>query len=338
MSTLAEDLKTCRKRLNISLEDISKNTRVPVSLFASMEDGSFFSNPAFTRTYIRSFTRMYGKAIKLDEADIVRALDEDEAEMYSGFLHKKYVLGEIEKPIVVPPIPVQRESEAKHEPAAPAQTAPLAATTKSEPQRTPIESDRSVDWADMNARINRPRPDSNSTLYVVIALVLVLVAAATIYFLYNPFETSSSADIEPQQQLESSPQVSEPSDAVVTPPTEEPAPLQNLPDTLKVIVYALYDKLDPVRITSDLKDRMNPYWIEQGAGREFDFKDTIVVRADASRFALIYNGHLINSVSEFRFDEDSLNHRLTRSVLMQRPESQRPGTLPDNVRPPILDF
>ncbi len=87
-----------------------------------------------------------------------------------------------------------------------------------------------------------------------------------------------------------------------------------------------------------MKERVNPYWIEQGAGREFEFRDTIVVRADASRFALIFNGHLINALGEFRFDDDSLNHRLTRSVLLQRPESQRPGTLPDNVRPPILDF
>ncbi len=338
MSTLAEDLKTCRKRLNISLEDISKNTRVPVSLFASMEDGTFFSDPGFTRTYIRSFTRMYGKAIKIDEVDIVRALDEDEAEMYSGFLHRKYVLGEVEKPIVVPPIPVQRESVTKPDTASPAQTATLAATIRPEPPRTPIESDRTVDWADMNAKINRPRPNSNSTLYLVIALLLVLVAAATIYLWYNPLGANSNANNEPQSQIETTPPVVEPSDQVALEPPPELTQLQNLPDTLTLIVYALYDKLDPVRIVSDLKNGVNPYWIEKGAGREFEFRDTIVVRADASRFALIYNGHLINSMGEFRFDEDSLNYRLTRGVLLQRPETQSRGSLPDNVRPPILDF
>ena len=337
MSTLSEDLQTCRRRLNISLEDISKNTRVPVSLFASIEDGTFFTDPGFTRTYIRSFARMYGKAIKIDEADIVRALDEDEAEMYSGFMHKKYILGEIEKPIVVPPMPVQRENYEKTKPVVAESVATPIPESKPEPQRTPIESDRTVDWADMNSRRNNPRRSSNSTLYLVIALILILAAAAVAYFIYNPLD-STSAQNEPQAQVEAAPQVIDPTEDTSTIQVQEPVQTFRLPDTLKVIVYALNNKLDPVRITSDLKDRVNPYWIEQGAGREFDFKDTLIVRADASRFALIYNGHLINSFNDFRFDDDSLNFRLTRSLLLQRPESQRRGTLPDNVRPPILDF
>jgi hypothetical protein len=338
MSTLAEDLKSCRKRLNISLEDISKNTRVPVSLFASIEDGTFFSNQGFTRTYIRSFARMYGKAIKLDETDIVRALDEDEAEMYSGFLHKKYVLGEVEKPIVVPPIPARQETSNKPEAPAAQLPDPVSQTAKPEPQRTPIESDRSVDWADMNAKINGPRRNSNSTMYLVVILILVLVAAATVYFVYNPFETGPGDQNVQQAPVEAEPQVVAPQDSVASTPVISPATTVSLPDTLKLIVYAINDKLDPVRITSDLKDRVNPYWIEQGAGREFEFRDTLILRGDASRFALIYNGHLINAFSDFRFDDDSLNYRITRSLLLQRPESQRPGALPDNVRPPILDF
>lgn len=339
MSTLAEDLKNCRKRLNISLEEISKNTRVPVSLFASIEDGSFFSNPGFTRTYIRSFARMYGKAIKLDETDIVKALDEHEAEMYSGFLYKKYVLGEVEKPIVPPPIPVQREQQPAAAPAPePKRHVIEVPTPKPEPQRTPIENDRSVDWADMNARINRPHDNSQATTYMLITLAVILAAAAFIYFVYNPFAGNQAASDLPPTTTEPTPQVVTPQENVTPVQPDPPAPILTLPDTLKVIVYALNDKLDPVRITSDLKDRVNPYWIERGAAREFDFRDTLIVRADPTRFALIYNGHLIATFGDFRFDDDSLNFRLTRSLLMQRAESQRPGTLPDNVRPPVLDF
>jgi len=337
MSTLAEDFKTCRKRLNISLEDISKSTRVPVSLFASIEDGTFFSNPSFTRTYIRSFSRMYGKAIKLDEADVVRALDEDEAEMYSGFLHKKYVLGEVEKPIVVPPIPVQRDQQAtvRVEPAS--QRVVDQLPPKPEPQRTPIESDRTVDWADMNAKINRPKQNSNTTIYLVMALMVVLLAAAAIYFWYNPFDSSSESVVSQPLQNEAT-QVVNPAESVPQDAVVDPIQSLILPDTLKLVVYAINEKLDPVRITSDLKERVNPYWIERGAGREFEFRDTLIVRADPNRFALIYNGHLISTFRDFRFDDDTLNFRLTRNLLKQRPESQRPGTLPDNVRPPILDF
>jgi len=338
MSTLAEDFKSCRKRLNISLEDISKSTRVPVSLFATIEDGTFFSNPSFTRTYIRSFSRMYGKAIKLDEADVVRALDEDEAEMYTGFLHKKYVLGEVEKPIVVPPIPVQRELQATQRVEPTKQRDVEQVPSKPEPQRTPIESDRTVDWADMNAKINRPKQNSNTTIYLVLALVVILIAASAIYFWLNPFDSGTGADLTQPPPNDATTQVVDPAESI--PQNTLPDPVQTLvlPDTLKVIVYAINDKLDPVRITSDLKDRVNPYWIERGAGRQFDFKDTLIVRADQNRFALIYNGHLINTFRDFRFDDDSLNFRLTRNLLMQRPESQRPGSLPDNVRPPILDF
>jgi hypothetical protein len=338
MSTLAEDFKSCRKRLNISLEDISKSTRVPVSLFASIEDGTFFSNPSFTRTYIRSFVRMYGKAIKLDESDIVRVLDEDEAEMYAGFLYKKYVLGEVETPVVVPQIPDVRESQATPKTEHKIERVAEPAPSKPEPQRTPIESDRTVDWADMNAKINRPRQRSSNTTYLLLALLLVVVLAAVVYIWYNQADSVSMDDNLQSSQNEVAPEVVAPVDSVSQEAAVQPVRSPVLPDTLYLIVYALYDKLDPVRITSDLKDKVNPYWLERGAGRSFEFRDTIVVRADPNRFALIYNGHLISSFREFRFDEDSLNFRLTRGMLVQRPESQSPGTLPDNVRPPILDF
>jgi hypothetical protein len=338
MSTLAEDFKSCRKRLNISLEDISKSTRVPVSLFASIEDGTFFTNPSFTRTYIRSFVRMYGKAIKLDESDIVRVLDEDEAEMYSGFLYKKYVLGEVETPIIVPTIPDVREPKLtpKTEPTFDRVAEPTPA--KPEPQRTPIESDRTVDWADMNAKIYRPKQHSSNTTYLLLALLVIVISALAIYFGYNPSDSTSNADNFVGSQNDVTPELLAPVDTLSQDRMSLPAQMLALPDTLKIIVYALNDKLDPVRISSDLKDRVNPYWLERGAGRSFEFRDTIMVRADPKRFALIYNGHLISNFREFRFDEDSLNIRLTRSMLMQRSESQRPGSLPDNVRPPILDF
>ncbi len=338
MSTLAEDFKSCRKRLNISLEDISKSTRVPVSLFATIEDGTFFCNPGFTRTYIRSFSRMYGKAIKLDEADIVRALDEDEAEMYTGFLHKKYVLGEVEKPIVVPPIPVQRDHEETTRVEPTSQRDMDQAPIKPDPPRTPIESDRTVDWANMNAKIFRPKQNSNTTIYLILLMLVILLAAAALNFWYDPLDSSTESVISQPSQNGATTLPVDPTDDLSQNAMAIPVQRLILPDTLKVIVYAINDKLDPVRITSDLKDRVNPYWIERGSGREFEFRDTLIVRGNSNHFALIYNGHLINSYRDFRFDDDSLNFRLTRNLLLLRPESQRPGTLPDNVRPPILDF
>lgn len=338
MSTLAEDFKSCRKRLNISLEDISKSTRVPVSLFVAIEDGTFFSNPSFTKTYIRSFVRMYGKAIKIDESDTLMALDEHEADMYTGFLHRKYVLSEVEKPIVAPPLPdtmnIQATSTIEH----PIVQIKEEISSKPEPICIPIETDLTIDWTDITVKIKRSRYNSSTMIYLVLALLMILVVVSAIYIWYDPLDSSSSQGGIQVPQSGINPEVVEPADSMVENTSVDPTQPLNLPDTLKVVVYAIYDKLDPIRVTSDLKDRINPYWIERGSGREFEFKDTLIIRADPFRFALIYNGHLINSFNDFRFDDDSLNFRITRNLLLQRPEYQRIGSLPENVRPPILDF
>jgi len=346
MSNLSADLIACRQRLKISLEDISKSTRVPVSLFASIENGTFFNDPAFTRTYIRSFTRMYARAIKIDEVDIVRALDEEEADMYNGFLVEKYIGGTtrpkasietvvpsgsivdqtISKPADVPPVVEVKAVE----PVKPSTTATTAQPTSNQPLRTPIATDRSVDWADMNAKINQPRRNSSTPLYMIGALVLIVAAATVIYFMFFPLDFGNGeAQLLNQQQ---EPAVVDTVQATTPPP---PAPIA-LADTLNVTIYALRDKLDPIRITSDLQDRPNPYWLELGTARRFIFRDTIVFRADPSKFVLIYNGHLVSDFAPYRFDEDSFNFRFTRSLLLEKVEWSTQGNLPDSVRTPAV--
>jgi hypothetical protein len=345
MSNLSEDLIACRQRLKISLEDISKSTRVPVSLFASIENGTFFSDPAFTRTYIRSFTRMYARAIKIEEVDIVRALDEEEAEMYDGFLVEKYIGGSSKtktstpavnspKEIVDQPaqitVPVVTSVEPiPPTPVTPAKQVNAGQTSENQPLRTPIATDRSVDWADMNAKINQPRRNSSTPLYLIGALVLIIAAATVIYFMFFPIDIGNGeAELINQQQ---DPVVADTIPALPPPPVSVA-----LPDTLNVTIYALRDKLDPIRINSDLQERPNPYWLELGTARRFIFRDTIIFRADPRKFVLIYNGHLISNLAPYRFDEDSINFRFTRNLLLEKTEWATQGNLPDSVRTPAV--
>lgn len=330
MHQLSEDLIACRRRLKISLEDISKSTRVPVSLFASIEDGSFFSNPAFTRTYIRSFTRMYARAIKIEEADIVRALDLDESGAYDGFLLRKYVQGVAEPSPKV--APAQEAAPAPPAAAEYKRPAPPETPEPPAPPRTPILTDRNVDWANTNARINQPKRSNSTAAYLIGAAVLLVAAAAILYFFFNPISLSENEGLSPASETTDTAPRSD-TNAVVAPP---PAPraLPSLPDTLIVTVYAYYDKLDPVRVTSDLKDRVNPYWIERGTARQFTFRDSIELRAPFNRYILMYNGHVVGGRESLRFGEDPLNILVTRAFIGSQAAWATPGSLPDSIPNP----
>ena len=87
------------------------------------------------------------------------------------------------------------------------------------------------------------------------------------------------------------------------------------PDTLTLTVYAAFDKLEPIRITSDFTWRTNPFWMEQGQAFNFNFKDTILVRGQYSRLLLLFNGHIISNFSSNNYNETFDSILLTREIL-----------------------
>lgn len=308
MSNLSKDLKACREQQKISLEDISKGTRVPAGTFASIENGTFFNNPAYTRTYIRSFTRMYARAVKIKEDDIIRALDELENGVYEDYLHRRYILGETDIPKIILPEP---------EP--------------TEPQRTPIETDRSINWSNISTRFLKPTVENSKAIYLV-ALLIVLVLASIFFFGSPDPDESDNANMIDESLL-AIPESSLNDNASDT----SFYAVGNLADTLYVTVYAVYDKLDPVRITSDLEEKVNPYWLEKGSARNFGFRDTLFIRAESRRWVMIYNGHLITDLATYQVNSDPNYIRITRSLISSKREWAAPGMLPDGMRPPKLD-
>ncbi|MDA0737265.1 MAG: helix-turn-helix domain-containing protein [Bacteroidetes bacterium] len=114
--------------------------------------------------------------------------------------------------------------------------------------------------------------------------------------------------------------------------------LQNLaqfPDTLQIVIYAAYDKLDPVRVGSDLRESVFPLWMEQGEAYYFDFNEEITIRGQFSRMLILFNNTVIEAPLE-RFSGVQENTvRLTRERLAAAEFEAKPDLiLPDGVSEP----
>ena len=107
-------------------------------------------------------------------------------------------------------------------------------------------------------------------------------------------------------------------------------------DTLSIVVYAAFDKLEPVRITSDLRNSTYPYWIEQGQAYRFGFRDEILIRGQFSRMLLIYNNTVIEDALERFYDGVENTIRITRSDLSSDEFSSNTELiLPEGVQAPL---
>lgn len=114
--------------------------------------------------------------------------------------------------------------------------------------------------------------------------------------------------------------------------------LQNLaqfPDTLQIVIYAAYEKLEPVRVGSDLKESVFPLWMEQGEAYYFDFNEEITIRGQFSRMLVLFNNTVIEAPEE-RFPGVQANTvRLTRERLSAAEFEAKPNLiLPDGVSEP----
>ena len=88
--------------------------------------------------------------------------------------------------------------------------------------------------------------------------------------------------------------------ATPTPATTTPSPNavpdlpSVLPDTLLLIVRAVTDKVDPIRVKTDL-DIRRPYWIDQGRSMTFPFIETIRIERHIDRISFEVLGRPISA-------------------------------------------
>ena len=111
--------------------------------------------------------------------------------------------------------------------------------------------------------------------------------------------------------------------------------LAQFPDTLQIVIYAAYDKLNPVRVGSDLRESVFPLWMEQGEAYYFDFNEEITIRGQFSRMLILFNNTVIEAPLE-RFSGVQENTvRLTRERLAATEFEAKPDLiLPDGVSEP----
>jgi cytoskeletal protein RodZ len=391
MPALGKDLSKIRSHLGLSIQDVQHYTKIPVATLKSIEDGTIFAHPEENQTYIRSFVRSYGRALKIDDDVMIKALDQNESGNYNHILLEDYPglqpaqTAQEEKLETQPKAEPDLEDEQSEVPERQlfdeqeaeddndeteiqhieigdessgdeSEKEPEIAKTVSpgedtKPQTSNTErSVKSVNWADVGRKFNQ---EKKQTPVWIIGLIIILIIAVFVgYFLYqNGF--LSIQGLMPEQQEEVAPEnetaqsslsldledslaASEAGNQTVY---ETPSPVETtteLGEVIELTVYAAYDALGPVRVWSDLKPRMDPYWLEQGTAMEFEFEDTIRVRGSYSDFLLFKDGHLVENAAQEFLQQEEDYIQLTRDFFTSDSKwaTSIDYELPEGVQPP----
>lgn len=354
MASLGKDLASIRAHLGYTIQDIQNATKIPLNTLQSIENGTIFDQSDEIKTYVRSFVRSYGRALKLDDEKIVTALNQQEAGKYNYLLLEDYpeLYEEVEHLAEENREELKQETKPKeqHE-KKPEEKTPATGETVSEENEKKSESKasefkpapdpgvRNVNWADMGRRFSIADQKSTSA-WIIGAVVIILLILAAAYFLFeNDFFTSENLPVQepvpeqinPQNETRQGLQLE-----ITDSPSGENQTAAELDETLYLMIYAAIDKLEPVRVWSDLKPRIDPYWLDQGTAFNFEFSDTIRVRGQYSRMLLFLNGHRIDNFRQNYFNPEENAVELTRSLFEDDPRwaSPIPLELPENIAEP----
>ncbi len=365
--SLGKDLSTIRKEKNLTLEDVFSTTKIPVHTLESIEKDAFLNQKGENKTYLRSFVRSYAKALKISDEHILAAIEATEAGIYNNdlirlthpdaiqeefSLNKDHV--EIAETSLSSEESSENQTEEKKSTSDEENTEGTSTFTDPTRARSPKSAPtvETVNWADMSRKVYSSPTNPKVFLGIFIAIVFIGIVFASYYYSENiasffsseeVAETETPTTAEPTENEIDSPITSAIIDSVETPSTVVPQTNNSLfettanpfGDTLKIVLYAAFDKLDPVRVTSDFNWRTNPFWMDQGEASYFEFKDSLLVRGQYSQMLLMFNGHLIENPRQNYFDSEYNSILLTREILNQ-PKYREASTegFPLNVTPP----
>lgn len=372
MPSIGKDLAKIRNARGLSLQEIQAATKIPLTTLQSIENGTIFETPSQGKTYTRSFVRSYGRALMIDDEVLINGLDQQETGNYNHLIWNHYessrstpvsgafTLDDDEE------VEPDQESDtdtadsdfygdkvtASGEDSEPESRDPdVSKDPETEPENSEPGSDEfdsgekstaspkkeaDVNWANMGHKFIETRKKTPVGIISLIIIVLLVAIAAFFLFQYdffssaddsNPSTTTTTTSQQDGSILDLSEPVSEESD--------DPA-IAELDEVLYLTVYAAHQRLEPVRIWSDLKPRLDPYWIEQGIAMNFDFQDTLRIRGQYSDMLIFMNGHLIqNPMEEFYIQSDNYIE-LTREYFSTEPAFSDSITLqiPEDVAEP----
>lgn len=352
MPSLGNDLASIREQRGLSIEDVHHSIKIPVAILKSIEDDSIFTTLDENVTYIRSYIRSYARALKIDNRQIIRALDQTENGQYSGFLIEQ------EEDRISPPVSSDKTAEADKKPetssddSEPKPSSPPKPAKK--PEAVPNHTQRTssvtptvntVDWVDMGRRFS-PLQTKSRAWIIITFLVLILAATAAFVVYQNYYTGNSNTPGSSSHDMAAAETTSSSTDSLqlnLQAPVEESqkdvsvseTTLSALPDTLTMIIYAAYDILEPVRVYTDVMDSLNPYWIEHEEAYRFDFVNTIRIRGQYSRMELMLNGHIIENFRQRFYNNNSGMLEIDRNIFENDPKwLQPPDSLGIDVPPP----
>ena len=368
MAALHTDLLAIREKSGLTVSDINQKTKTPESVIHEIEKGSIFDKAEKQKTYIRSFIRTYAKAIGIKDEDMIRALDAQESGNYAGGLRKKYlpetldVNPDLEDPDeIIPPTNDVAKDDEDFGLVKPGPTSTIGSDEYSRPDPSrqhnrvtpPPPKLESVDWAKYND--NFVSLNNSAMLYALIAIIIVILGVGG-YYGYAYYAENMGTNDEINNSVSSNPDNADPldisspalnesavSDSILTDSLQVTSPeipasvsAVRLPDTLFVIVHAANDKLEPIRVTSDVNNSRSPYWIEFNEAMRFDFYDQIAIEGQLDRMAIFVNGHFISEMDSIRTGDRNII--ITREFLSRRPfiYAEESPDLPEGVVPPTI--
>jgi cytoskeletal protein RodZ len=103
LKEFGQDLKFLRESKNITIAEISAETRINPKFFLNFEAGNFYFQP---ETYVRAFLKEYANSIGEDEAQLL--FDYEKAK--SGYYVRKYIVKEEEVGYEPEPVPEEFSS------------------------------------------------------------------------------------------------------------------------------------------------------------------------------------------------------------------------------------
>lgn len=360
--SLGKDLQTIRNEKKLTLEEIFNAIKIPVSILQSIEEDTLLSQNKENKTYLRSYIRSYAKELRIPDKVMVDALNAFEKGKYD---HD--ILRALKPDATFDSFSIKKEKVAIDNSKSNDETSSKASTKNSDSEdlkensptkeNTPVSkkmkptpSVDTVDWADMSRKLYAVKTGPKSWIVAFLFTIIVVILALT--YIFRAEISSFFTSTEPVELVENpAPEENNPNDEVSPPdatqrdlvaeipnvinPAESDQPLApyftpftTLPETLTVAVYAAFDKLEPVRITSDLNQRTNPFWLNQGDAHFHSFIDSLQVRGQYGRMILMFNGHVIENFRQNFFDIELNAVVLTRNILSDPKYLANPGDFP----------
>jgi hypothetical protein len=191
MNRFAEDLKRARELRGISIQDISKDTRINAKFIEALEDGNYKILP---QTYIRAFIRAYAKCVGLNPDEMM--------ERYQQTLSGKNISD-------IPPIstvpapqpPIQPQETVEVEDPTIKKLEEYLSSVKPKPVTEEIQKQQNIkEEPKQRAGLAYTKKRSNSSNFIMLFGIIVFLAIAA-YFYFSPSSKDNSITENPFENV-----------------------------------------------------------------------------------------------------------------------------------------